>query len=155
MLDPHGGTDLIATLPSALRFTSGLAQLACMTLTDKGPLRWYAACCRTPLGNTGRDGKLAYVGVISTCLALPPRGLDQAFGPATIALNTGSAKGAVAGTPWATTTGVLKIMGNAFKSRLTGQYKNNPFFDAVSGEPIKPPWPLRGDQRRAVYAALD
>lgn len=62
ILDAHGGTDLIATLPAAVRFTAGLEQLACVTLTDKGPLRWYATCCRTPIGNTARDHKIALCG---------------------------------------------------------------------------------------------
>lgn len=154
ILDPHGGTDLIATLPSAVQFTAGLEQLACMTLTGKGPLRWYAACCRTPIGNTSRDPKMAYVGVVRTCLALPSVSLDQAFGPANIALNAGSAQGAVASTPWATFSGIFRIMGNAVKARLTGQYKNNPFFDASSGEPIRPPRPLSDEQKQALYRDL-
>lgn len=155
ILDAHGGTDLIATLPAAVRFTAGLEQLACVTLTDKGPLRWYATCCRTPIGNTARDHKIAYVGVVSHCLALPSASLDQALGPADIALNTGSALVPTATTPWATFRGVLKIMGNAAKARLSGQYKTNPFFDAASGQSIKVPQPIGEEQRQAVYRDLN
>lgn len=155
ILDDHGGTDLIATLPAAVSFTTGLDKLACITLTGKGPLRWYATCCRTPVGNTSRNHKVAYVGLVRTCLAVPPSSLDQAFGPADIALNTGSASSPVPATPWATFQGVFKIMGNAAKARLSGQYKDNPFFDPTSGQPIQEPQPLGEDQRRTLYRDTD
>ncbi|TDP78157.1 hypothetical protein EV672_1301 [Aquabacterium commune] len=95
VLNRRGGTEIIATLPASIRFTAGLDQVACMSLTDKGPLRWYASCCQTPIGNTPKDARVAYVGVIRACLGSSPASIDQALGPVKIALNTKSARGGV------------------------------------------------------------
>src|SRR5262245_25612243 len=51
-LDAHGGTEIFQMSPAQLEFTAGADRLACLRLTPKGLLRWYASCCRTPIGNT-------------------------------------------------------------------------------------------------------
>ena len=58
VLNRQGGTEIVAILPAAVHFETGLDKLACMSLSDKGLLRWYASCCRTPIGNTPRDRKM-------------------------------------------------------------------------------------------------
>jgi len=60
-LDVLGGTDIITTAPRFVQFTAGTEQLQCMSLGPRGLLRWYAGCCRTPIGNTPRNPKLSYV----------------------------------------------------------------------------------------------
>jgi len=72
MLDAKGGTDVVATLPRDVRFTAGADRLACLSLTDHGLLRWYASCCRAPIGNTPRNPKISYVGLVHSCLGLIP-----------------------------------------------------------------------------------
>src|ERR1700761_5845308 len=57
ILDAQGGTDVMATLPSYVTFTQGKDKLACMSLSERGMLRWYASCCNTPIGNTMRNIK--------------------------------------------------------------------------------------------------
>jgi hypothetical protein len=47
ILDAQGGTDVIQTRPANVTFTQGQSALACMRLTERGLLRWYAACCNT------------------------------------------------------------------------------------------------------------
>jgi hypothetical protein len=39
VLDEHGGTDIVATAPSHVRFEQGLDALACMSLSATGILR--------------------------------------------------------------------------------------------------------------------
>ncbi|MGH8856217.1 MAG: DUF6151 family protein, partial [Telluria sp.] len=68
VLDAAGGTEVEATLPAAVRFEAGMEHLACMSLSPKGLYRWYAACCRTPIGNTPRDPRTAYVGLVRACV---------------------------------------------------------------------------------------
>src|SRR5690606_34164535 len=63
ILDDAGGTDIVTMRPAGLRFPQGRDQLACLSLGPKGPLRWYAACCGTPVGNTSRNPAFPYVGV--------------------------------------------------------------------------------------------
>ncbi|MFT4197494.1 MAG: DUF6151 family protein, partial [Pseudoxanthomonas sp.] len=81
VLDAHAGTDIVPMAPAGLRITAGFDQVACMSLSPKGLLRWYAACCRTPLANTLRTPGLPYVGLVAACVA-DRAALDAAVGPA-------------------------------------------------------------------------
>ena len=135
ILNKQGGTEIVAILPAAVQITAGLDKLACMSLSDRGLLRWYAGCCRTPIGNTPRDRSTPYVGLIRACLP----GIDDSFGPLKIAINTSSANGKVKATPVAAFLGLMRIMRKVIAARLRGKGKENPFFTPGSGEPIKTP----------------
>ena len=150
ILNSRGGTDIIATVPRHVRFTKGAEQLRCMRLSDKGILRWYAACCRTPIGNTPRDPKLPYVGLVRSCLPGSSSEIDDVFGPSRIALNTASANGQVSPTRIASLTGLLKIIKNVWAARLSGAYKDNPFFRSGSDEPVSMPEILKPHERSAL-----
>jgi len=149
LLDGAGGTEVEATLPAAVRFTAGLEHLACMSLSPRGIYRWYASCCRTPVGNTPRDSKMAYVGLVRACLGEAPEVLDRQLGRAVFAANTGSARGPVAATPLRTVLAVARIGAMIVKARLGGGYRDNPFFDA-SGAPVRVPQVLTREERAAV-----
>jgi hypothetical protein len=148
VLDAQGGTEILAILPAAVRFTSGTERIACMSLSPRGLLRWYADCCGTPIGNTPRDRKTAYVGLVTASLPA----LDDALAPSTIALNTDSALGPVRPTPLATIGGVLRIMRHVIVARLRKTYRNNPFF-AESGAPLVTPQVVTRAQREALADA--
>jgi len=150
ILNELGGTDIIATNPRFFRITRGKEQIRCMSLSEKGLLRWYAACCRTPIGNTPRNPKLSYLGLVRNCLAGSPRELDQAFGPAKVAINTASATGKVDSRPWATFTAVLKITRNVAGSRLSGTYRENSFFKPGTAQPLVAPQVLAATERRLL-----
>lgn len=149
VLDDRGGTQVIATLPSRLRFTSGAERIANVTMTGNGPFRWYAECCRSPIGNTPRSAKASYLGLLRCTLAAPDEEVARAFGPPTFASGTGSATGPVRGTPVAMTGAVFKVVGNMLSARLSGQWRGNPFFRA-DGTPIRAPQALAPDARRAL-----
>lgn len=150
VLNRQGGTEIIATLPSSVHFTSGADHLACLTLTEKGPLRWYASCCKTPIGNTPQNSKIAYVGLIRASLNTTNAALDQAMGPVKIALNTNSARGEVRSTPWANFVGVFRIFGNILRARWTGRHKENPFFLSGTNKPIQKPRAIKRTERGAL-----
>src|SRR5688572_4602143 len=76
VLDASGGSDIVATAPAAVRITSGSEHVACMSLSPKGLLRWYASCCRTPLGNTPRDPKVLYAGLVTAWFDAAPQAVD-------------------------------------------------------------------------------
>lgn len=137
VLDEAGGSDVVATLPRQVRFEQGLESLACMSLSEGGILRWYADCCKTPIGNTPRNYKTSYVGLLHSCLSSAP--MEHSFGPATIRVNTRSARRPVRPTPVATAVAILKLMKSMLPARLSGRYRENPFFHAQSGEPIRQP----------------
>ena len=149
LMDAAGGADIVPMAPDGLRFTRGAEHLACMSLSPRGLLRWYAACCRTPLGNTPNDPKLFYLGVPVQCIAEPEETVDAAFGPAhRIVLNTESATGPVKSTPLAFAVGGFHIFRHILAAKLRGRH-NRTFFDD-SGEPIRKPAVLDKAQREAL-----
>jgi len=150
--DAQGGSDILAMAPAGVRFASGLDQVACMALSEKGILRWYAACCRTPLGNTARGAKVPYVGMSTACFAATQDAVDAAVGPRDrIILNSGSATGQVRKTPLTFVTGGMRILANIIVRRLRGE-GGAPFFDASSGQPLRTPEVLSAAQREALGA---
>ncbi|HZY18556.1 MAG TPA: DUF6151 family protein [Ramlibacter sp.] len=153
VLDPHGGTEIIPLLPEHVRITAGADQLACMSLGPRGLLRWYAACCRTPIGNTTRDIRMAYVGVIRACLPGDEAGLARSFGPLRIRLNTASALGQVPPTRLATGVALVRIMRAVLAARLRGRYRDTPFFDPATGTPVRAPQVLGLAERQALERA--
>ena len=154
VLDEWGGTEIVATLPKYVHFTQGLDALVCMSLSDRGLLRWYANCCQTPIGNTPRDIKVAYVGLIHSCLAKSSPSLQDSFGPVRTVLNTKSARGRVKSTPMSNFVNLLKIMKSVIGARMSGGYKPNPFFVEDSGTPIKQPRVLTKAERDRVTTAV-
>ena len=135
VLDELGGTDVVATLPKRVRFTSGADQLACLSLTDRGMLRWYAGCCRTPIGNTMNDFRFPYVGLVHSCLG-SAEAIEAAFGPVRMRVNTKSATG---GRPEAMglsqAAALFRFMPTVLISRLDGSYRKTPFF-STDGKPV-------------------
>jgi hypothetical protein len=149
VLDGAGGTGIAAAQPAGVRFTSGLEHLACMSLSPKGIYRWYASCCRTPVGNTPRNAKLPYVGLVRACLDAPDEILDRELGAARFTANTESARGPVTSTPLGTARALVKIGGMLLRARFGGSWRDNPFFDAA-GAPVRAPQVLTREERTAV-----
>src|SRR5258706_16328438 len=67
ILDAAGGTDIFQMPPARLRFDAGSDALRCMRLSEKGILRWYTDCCRTPIGNTVGP-RVPIIGVINSIM---------------------------------------------------------------------------------------
>ena len=151
VVDSRGGTEVVASLPKHLHFTAGEQELACMSLSPRGLLRWYAKCCNTPIGNTPRNYKVSYVGLVHSCLETRSPPLNASFGPLRVAVNTRSALGKVRTTPVGTLIGVLRLMKSLLSARLSGAYKDNPFFLASSGIPIRQPHVLSEAERDRAY----
>jgi len=154
ILDEMGGSDVVATLPQYVSFTQGVEKLACMSLSDKGMLRWYASCCNTPIGNTSRDFKVSHVGLLHNCLEDPSTSLDSAFGPVRMRVGMKSAKGAPKAMPVSTTASILKFMGRLIRARLDGSYKKTPFFDPQTGIPRVSPKVLSPAERESLMKAV-
>lgn len=137
VLDALGGTDIVATQSSNVRFTAGTPQLACLSLSPRGLLRWYAACCRTPIANTPRDWKLPYAGLVHTVLERPDP-IERSFPPVQMHVNGKSAHGKPpGGWPIGATLQFGGMMLRLLLARLRGSYRVTPFFDA-QGAPVVP-----------------
>ena len=135
VLDANGGTEVVIARSPDVRIHGGREQLACLSLSPRGLLRWYARCCDTPIANTPRDWRLPYVGMVHTCLHRP-RPLEQAFPRVQLRVNTKSAHG----TPPASSraAGVARFLRMALRlasARLAGAYRRTPFFDH-EGAPV-------------------
>ena len=139
ILDEIGGTSIVQTIPKHVTFLEGTENLACIRLTENGPLRWYAACCNTPIGNTSPNFKLPFIGLIHNCLSAEQDSLDAIFGSVRMYVNTQSAIGEQKPKSTGFLAGTLRMMGMVFRSRIDGSYKQNPFFNPVTGVPIVTP----------------
>ena len=155
VLDDAGGTQVVAMLPQRVRFEQeGLDALACMSLSERGILRWYAGCCNTPIGNTARNAKVPYVSLVHNCLTSDPsRSLEASFWPLRMRVNTESATRPVASTPLVTLAVVLGSMKPMLEAWWKASLRSNLFFDAQSGKPIRPPRVLGADERARLKAA--
>src|ERR1700753_3182278 len=92
-LDARGGSDIVQILPKNVAFLQGMDSLACMRLTSKGMVRWYAACCKTPIGNTLANYKISFIGLLHNCLESPDHPLQNSFGPVRCHVNGQGALG--------------------------------------------------------------
>lgn len=147
ILDRHGGTEIVQTNASKVTLSEGMEHLAAIRLTNKGLLRYYAACCGTPLGNVPPTFKIDCIGLIHSCLDRTT--LETHFGPINARLNTGSATGD--GVPPASGLfpAIVKVVRMALRSRLSGQYRRSPFF-TTNGHPIVQPQVLSASALRAA-----
>jgi hypothetical protein len=136
ILDQVGGTSIVQTIPKHVNFLEGVENLACLRLTETGLLRWYAACCNTPIGNTPPNSKLPFIGLIHNCLSTAPASLDEAFGPIRMYVSTQAAIGAPKPKSVGGLSGTLRVMGMVLRSRFDSSYKQNPFFVSATGAPI-------------------
>lgn len=150
ILDATGGTEVIQTQPRFVTFTAGREHLACMRLSDKGLVRWYAACCNTPIGNTAATNKLAFVGLIHNCLSVPDKTALNAFGPVLARVNGKSALGSPKPKDSGLAIAIWRALKMMLKARLNGSYKQSPFFDPVTNTTVVAPTVLTEAQRRAL-----
>ncbi|HEU0199389.1 MAG TPA: DUF6151 family protein [Burkholderiaceae bacterium] len=153
VLDELGGTDVIATQAKYVTITGGKQSLACASLTEKGLLRWYARCCRTPIANTPRDWRLPYVGLVHTCLDADGQSLDVDFTKVQMRVNLRSAKGTPPPAPPGKLAALLRFVPPMLLARVSGAYKRTPFFDN-NGSPVVPPQVLTSDERQRAMSAV-
>jgi hypothetical protein len=153
VLDAQGGTDIIAAHPQSVTITDGRQALACMSLSDSGMLRWYASCCNTPIGNTSRDMRMAYVGLVHSCLEEGSATLESAFGPVRMRTGGKAANGQPTSSTWATIATMARFASQLIRARLGGSYRRTPFFDAGQGTPVAAPTVLTPDQRARLAPA--
>jgi hypothetical protein len=154
ILDRIGGTDIVATLQQHIGLTRGTESLACLSLSERGLLRWYAGCCNTPIANTTRNRKLSYVGLVHTCLGPSQHSLDAAFGPTSMPVNTKHAKAPVATNALSALTSIASIFASVARARLNGTYKQSPFFVAPLGKPLVAPRVLSAAERERAMNAI-
>jgi hypothetical protein len=160
ILDSHGGSDIFQMSPARLELTEGTAHLACMQLKPGGLLRWYADCCKTPIGNTLRSPGVPFVGLIHSFVdhAGDGRARDETLGPARASVNARFAVGDRAqldAHDRAPPLMLLRFARILLMARLRGDQRRSPFFDAETGKPSATPHVLTPDELSSVERARD
>jgi hypothetical protein len=143
VLDAHGGTEVVQVGLPRLSLTQGRERLAAVQLSDKGLVRWYAACCRTPIGNTMRNPKLPFIGLIH--LALDHSRMDVDFGHGVARVNTGAATGQPKPKPRRFVGAVLRFLSIVFWTRVSGRPGQSELF-TETGSPIVRPTVLSAEE---------
>lgn len=146
--DDAGGAEFIATSANNLVFDQGTDNLACLSLSDRGLLRWYAACCKAPIANTTRDWKFPYVGLFRNGLNSDSAAYERAFPKMQMHVNTRSAKTKPPGASLKTLIALSRFLPRVFAGRLNGSYRTTPFFVSPLGVPSAPVYILSNKERR-------
>ena len=154
-LDARGGTHAVLTVPSAITLTQGADRLAGVRMTARGPIRWYAACCATPVANTGVTPRAAYAALMAPMLGGAGPALDAAFGPARLFGFVRRAKGEPKPRPTPFVGVFLRVVARSLQARLDSSYRRTPFFDAATGRPVTAPRILPADERARLAAAAE
>lgn len=155
VLDKQGGTEVVTTLQQHVRFTRGEENLACLSLSGQGMLRWYASCCNTPIANTARDAKLSFVSLLHTALGASGAALERQLGTRPVTVNPKHAKGKVDYKPAAALWSTSAIIASVMRARLNGSWKSSPFFRADNGAPVATPRVLDAEERELAAKSAD
>ena len=146
LLDGHGGTTIVQLARSRLEIIEGREQLRCMRLSDKGMYRWYAACCRSPLGNT--VAPIPFVGLAASAFGLDDATATARFGPSRAAQMNEAVGGRPPG-PGLGVGGVLHVVRLIASWFLGRRGHPTPFFDRKN-VPSVPPQVLSADERQQL-----
>ena len=154
LLDAHGGTDVFQMVPAQLAIERGAEELRCMRLSPKGILRWYADCCRTPIGNTLASPRVPFVGVVHAFMdhAADGRTRDEALGPPLAPI---FGEFAAPGAPASVRQGFsrwlyLRSSWLVLSAWLRGAARPSPFFDPKTGAPVREPRVLTSEERATL-----
>lgn len=132
IVDAWGGTEIVQTWPSLVRWNEGRDQVRLMRLTPRGLLRFYSDCCRVPLMNALDRPRMPFVGLVANRIEPAHR--------AAVAWLVGKSVGvqgrfAVGGCPpGAHASASLRVVGRALglmvRGFIAGAHLPSPFFNA-------------------------
>lgn len=150
VLDEQGGTEIVQVAQPRVALTQGREHLAAVRLSEKGTVRWYAACCNTPIGNTLANPKVSFIGLIHS--PLDHSRLDQDFGSKVAQVNVASAIGTPKPEQQRLFSTILRFIWIILSARVGGTYRRSPFFNQ-DGDLVVSPRILTTEERRALKSA--
>lgn len=150
VLDVQGGTEIVQVAQPRLTFSQGKEHLAAVRLSEKGLVRWYAACCKTPIGNTLLNPKVPFIGLIHS--ALDRSRMDADFGKNVAKVNTDTAIGEPKPKPNGLFGSILRFLWIVLSTRISGRYRKSELFNE-SGAPIVRPTILTTEELGRLYLA--
>ena len=154
VLDEAGGTDIFQMPPARVELTSGTDALRCLRLSATGVLRWYTACCSTPIANTAPGPRFPVIALARSFMDHEASGRprDDALGPPVCRIYERSALGPLP--PNTSPPLSLRISVRRASKILVwwvrGLARPNPFFDNQTRAPRSVPSVLTADERARV-----
>lgn len=130
------------TTPDRFRIDEGAGNLALGRLSPKGSYRWYTTCCNTQIGVSSTTPKFAFIGLVHTIF------------PDTSALGRARTHAYVqqpggAGKHIRLMPAVMAVMARSASALASGRWKDTPFFNVDTREPVAEPQVLLKDAGRA------
>ncbi len=151
LVDARGGSDIVQMAPSRLRIDAGHEHLRVMRLGPKGLMRWYADCCRTPVGNQMPVAWSPFVGVPAAFVDTSSQPLEALVGPVKMYVMGRFARGGCPphAPPSVKPLDGLAVMGNLARWVVAG-VRPQPFVDPATGAPRATPTVLSREERDAL-----
>jgi hypothetical protein len=143
--DPRPGpVCLFQTTPDRVQFERGTDQLGVLKLSPASKTyRWYATCCNAPLGNTGPGPGFPFFSLCTTRVTNRDA-LGRIRTEAFIPQPGGGTKHRNIG------AFVYSLIRTGLASRLSGRWKQTPFFDVATAAPKGPIRTLTKAERAAL-----
>jgi hypothetical protein len=135
LLDERGGTEVIQLARARLEITEGADQIRCVRLSKKGMHRWYAQCCRTPLGNT--IPWVPFVGLVRSAFEVPHADDASTFGTVLSSWVRAAVGGPPAGAGL-TLGGLVHVTSLLASWALHGLGHPTPYFDRKNRPTVTP-----------------
>ena len=154
LLDAHGGSDIVQVAPATLSFDRGLEHITAVRLTPQGLHRWYASCCKTPLGNMVSPG-IPFIGIVTELFQQAPgaRPCDEVFGaPSARILGKFAVGKPPPGSEKLNVGMIVRTVRKMFGWKLSGKTWPHPFFERGSDAPKYPVTVLPAAERTALRA---
>jgi len=154
ILDAAGGTDIFQMPPGRVKLAAGMEAVRAVRLPDKGVLRWYSDCCRTPIGNTAADPRFPLIGIVHAFMICGEggRSRDEILGTPVCRIYERSATASLpSDAPPPPTLGLFvrraaKLLG----WWICGLGRSSPLFDGNSKAPLATPRVLTPGERAVL-----
>lgn len=151
VMDEIGGTQLYQTQPYKVEIQAGADKLTVLRLAPKGLYRWHTTCCNTPVCNTLGTPKFSFAGFMAANITSG----FEALGPVAVRYKPDHALGPVPQPTGSLPRFIFYTLRNVLRSRINGNWKQTPFFDAASGQAVVKPYTLTEAEREAAYAVTN
>lgn len=147
IVDQYGGTDIFQLTPSQVIISKGREHIRCMRLSDKGMMRFYTDCCKTPMGNTLASAKIAFVGIPHNFMKHGSRTRDQDLGRVLSRASVHKTFSASDGIPVNSLLPIYRILRMMICGWFKKKYQPSLYFDLSTGKPVVAPTVLSPVQR--------
>lgn len=150
VLDAQGGTEIVQLAQPRVVFSHGKDHLAAVRLSENGLVRWYAACCKTPIGNTLANPKVSFIGLIHS--SLDHSMMEEDFGTNIAIVNVGSATEESRPKQRGLLGTILRFFWIVLSMRIGGKYRGSQLFNET-GDLIVTPLILTAEELKDLKSA--